>query len=98
LCEFRPFFSEAAKAQSYYKTSKNARLYVELGKLFEDLQDYGRTYACSTVGFTKALGWTRNETNQQSDAHVVFRDILTALQDCSSFHSKLINDIFQSVL
>jgi hypothetical protein len=94
-------FSEALVAKYYCKTNANARLYVELGKLFEHLQNDKWASACSTDGFTKALGWTREETGQQCDAHTVFRDILTALQgppSAPSFRSKDINDIFQSVL
>jgi hypothetical protein len=69
-----------------------------LGKLFGHLQNDAGELACSTVEFTKALGWTRKETGQQCDAHTVFRDILTALQGPpSSSRSKLISDIFQSV-
>jgi hypothetical protein len=72
---------------------------VELGKLFEHLQYDVGELACSTVAFTNALGWTRRETGQQSDAHMIFRDILTALQgQTSSSRSMLINEIFQSVL
>jgi hypothetical protein len=70
-----------------------------LGTLFRHLQYDKGEFACSTEAFTKALGWTRNETGQQADAHVVYRDILTALQGPpSSSRSMLINDIFQSVL